>query len=136
MLDDTKNISSVRMVPREVEKFYWLDRLGENGTGFMHTIYQDFANQVAKQFDSMLEKYVRDNLAKLGFEFEDRDQFHNFVMHRITRIGYADRPNYYEFYVLLDSGEKKLVGSYLDSIEFSHSDNKVTAYIGRDYKED
>lgn len=80
--------------------------------GLFKNIQEDFLQNFVNQFDKKLEQYVFENLERLGFKFESKDEFYSFVSFRVKRVGYSGRPGYYEFYVLNDSGKSELFGSY------------------------
>lgn len=80
--------------------------------GLFKNTQEDFIQNFVKKFDEKLEKYVIENLERLGFKFESKGEFYSFVSFRVKRIAYSDRPGYYEFYVLHDSGKSELFGSY------------------------
>ena len=94
-------------------------------TGLFKNIRENSTRNLVNEFDEKMEKYVIENLERLGFKFESKDEFYSFVSLRVKRIGYSDRPGYYEFYVLHDSGKSELLGGYcLENIFTNYLKNK------------
>ena len=105
-----KELDSFRGV---IDKFKEVDSNGDIlMPGLFKNIRENFTRNLVDEFDEKLEKYVIENLERLGFKFESKDEFYSFVSSKVKRIGYSDRPGYYEFYVLHDSGKSELFGGY------------------------
>lgn len=97
----------------------------------IHNIQNDFIIKASKDFDNHLKNYVTKNLKELGFEFENETDFIDFVSNRVTRVGFADKPNEYELYVDFQSKNQKLIGLYNDKVSFSNDGSTFTATFGR-----
>src|SRR5512138_3122569 len=96
-------------------------------------IMSDFRKKVWSDFDKKLREYVTKNLNDLGYQFATEDEFIEFVKARLHRIGFEDKPHYYELYLDFVDYENKgtFIGSYSDNVDISWKDNTVTATIGR-----
>lgn len=96
-------------------------------------IMSDFHKRVWSDFDKKLREYVTKNLNDLGYQFATEDEFIEFVKARLHRIGFEDKPHYYELYLDFVDSENNgtLIGSYFDNVDISWKDNTVTATIGR-----
>lgn len=90
-------------------------------------------NNAAKDFDNYLKKYFTENLNNLGFEFNNEQELYDFISKRVTRIGFANKPNEYELYVDFQTEKQKLIGLYNDTVSFSHEGSKFTATFGRSF---
>jgi len=97
----------------------------------IQNIQNDFVIKASKDFDNHLKNYVTKNLKELGFEFENETDFIDFVSNRVTRVGFAYKPNEYELYVDFQSKNQKLIGLYNDKISFSNDGSTFTATFGR-----
>lgn len=82
-------------------------------------------NDFSKQFNDHLSSYVKKNLSDRGYEFSSESEFLEFSKNRITRVGFASRPNYYELYL----DRTILVGCYSDKTEITHGKNGVNGEI-------
>lgn len=88
--------------------------------GLFKNNQEDLLQNFVNQFDEKLEQYVIQNLERLGFKFKSKDEFYSFVSFRVKKVGYSDRPGYYEFYVLHDSGKSELLGGYSEENIFTN----------------
>lgn len=96
-------------------------------------IMSDFHKKVWSDFDKKLREYVTKHLNDLGYQFGTEDEFIEFVKTRLHRIGFEDKPHYYELYLDFVDNENKgtFIGSYSDNVDISWNGNTVTATIGR-----
>lgn len=110
--------------------------LGDASGDFMSLHEQvmfDFHKKVWSDFDKKLREYVTKHLNDLGYQFATEDDFIEFVKARIYRIGFEDKPHYYELYLDFVDNENKgtFIGSYSDNVDITWNENTVTATIGR-----
>ena len=88
---------------------------------------------IDKFFDNFyrkLEEYLVENLSKIGFTFNSKDEFYEFCKVRISKIDFGE--NDHEFYLdFIDLQNKGvLVGKYSDNskIEFNNEGMTLTIY--------
>ncbi len=98
----------------------------------LKNITEEFYKKSRKNFEEKIKAYLKDNLRKIGYIFKNDADFTEFVKQYVTRVGYAQRPNYYEFYFNKTSQQEKaiLIGRYFETSKITYSGNKVTASIG------
>lgn len=67
----------------------------------MQQFEKDCISRHTSNFNDKLEKYIIENLRKIGFCFSGKDEFHSFVKERITRVSFEDvsEVQYYLDYV-------------------------------------
>jgi len=93
----------------------------------------EFYRKIWSEFEEKLKRYLKDNLLEFGFEFQNDNDFIEFIQSRVNRIWFEDKPCYYEFYLDFINAENKgkFIGSYSDAIEIVNEGNRITAIIGK-----
>jgi len=70
-------------------------------------IEQKIIDDLITEYDLHIRESVKKNLKKLCFEFNTELEFIDFVINRITKIQYDEKPNYFELYLDFKSYENK-----------------------------
>jgi len=96
----------------------------------LEKIQTNLLNELSAKFENHLEKYLQENLKKLGFEFETKSELIEFLSKRVQRIGFTYKAHYWEFHLDYGTENSKLIGSYNDEVIFNREDSKITATIG------
>jgi len=80
----------------------------------------ELMRNATSKFSDRLSSYLRKNLSDTGYEFKSDSEYLEFVKSRITRVGFEDKPDYYEFYI--DRSEHDdgfLIGCYSSKVQIS-----------------
>lgn len=97
----------------------------------MEMVRNDCIQKASKQFESHLQDYIRNNLLALGFVFPNEKELVEFVSKRVHRIGFENRPNYFELYLDYQTENQTLIGMYNDNVSISYEGSNVTVTFGR-----
>ncbi|MNS03106.1 hypothetical protein D3C72_344340 [compost metagenome] len=111
---DINNFKDEAIYPKRVES---LD--------MVYSLQEHMMRSVSNEFDKRLEQYVVENLNKIGYVFEDNTAFYDFLKERMFRLGFDDKPHYYEFYIdfVDEKNRGTFVGSYSDNVSLYQRDD-------------
>lgn len=100
---------------------------------FHHQYMQNLITQARDEFSAHLEKYLRDNLASIGYKFESREAFFNFMKRRVTRVQISPRKLEFKYWLDVDSKTSPpiLFGSTTEEMSIDSQQNKITVTFGK-----
>ena len=97
-------------------------------------VIEDFHKRITFEWEEKLKAFLRRNLGQLGYVFKSDPEFVAFCAKRVKRAAFADKPNYYEFFLDHSSQENpgKFIGCCDSSMRFIYEgEGKITAIIGQ-----
>ncbi|WAC40566.1 hypothetical protein [Pedobacter sp. SL55] len=98
---------------------------------FRDTVVNNIISETYAKWNAALEKYVSDNLERLGYKFEHKAQFYAFCTARVSKISTGS--DEWVLYLDWDDENKtgQLIGSFSQKVEITHEENTIKATIGR-----
>ncbi len=99
---------------------------------FEEQIIGEMVSKARYDWEVVLKKYLRTNLAALGFIFEEEDEFLKFTKERISMISFEESPHELEFYVdFKDLGNRgTLIGICNDKLNLVMDSGTASITIG------
>lgn len=111
-----------------------LSKLGLYYDNTIHKAMSEFNDKIVKLRNDQLKEYLKTNLERVGFKFNDDDELLGFCKKRLIRVAFAQKQNYYKLYVdyVDDSNQGTYLGSYHDTVEIINEGCKITVIMGRE----